>query len=85
MRHDVKEWESIKPPHLEIPVEKIKRFSPNTLSFMEFKSEVDLQICEKIYGDRPLLGDQVEGGWNVKFAREFDRTSGTKHFVKYSS
>jgi len=81
MRHDVKEWESANPPHLEIPVEKIKRFSPNTLSFMEFKSEMDLQICEKIYGDRPLLGDQVEGGWNVKFAQEFNMTSDSHLFT----
>jgi len=75
MRHDVKEWENAHPPYLEIPVEKIKRFSPNTLSFMEFKSEMDMQICEKIYGNRPLLGDQVEGGWNVKFATEFHMTN----------
>jgi len=80
MRHDVKEWESTNPPYLKIPVAKIKRFSPNTLSFMEFKSEMDLQICEKIYGDRPLLGDQVEGGWNVKFAQEFNMTSDSHLF-----
>lgn len=81
MRRDVKEWESPSPPYIEIPVEKIKRFSPNTLSFMEFKSEMDLQICEKIYGDRPLLGDQVKGGWNVKFAREFDMTNDSHLFT----
>jgi hypothetical protein len=80
MRHDVKDWESPDPPHMEIPVEKIKRFSPNTLSFMEFKSPMDLQICEKIYGDRPLLGDQVEGGWNVKFATEFHMTNDSHLF-----
>jgi len=48
---------------------------------MEFKSEMDLQICEKIYGDRPLLGDQVEGGWNVKFAQEFNMTSDSHLFT----
>ena len=80
MRHDVKEWESLNPPHMEIPVEKIKRFSPNTLSFMEFKSPMDMQICEKIYGDRPLLGDQVEGGWNVKFTTEFHMTNDSHLF-----
>lgn len=84
MRHDVKDWESRKPPYIFLPVEKIKRFSPNTLSFMEFKSEKDLQICEKIYGDQPLLGDQVEGGWNVKFAREFDMTNDSKLFTSRS-
>ena len=40
-----------------------------------------MQICEKIYGDRPLLGDQVEGGWNVKFAREFDMTNDSHYFT----
>ncbi len=75
MRHDIKEWESAYPSHIVMPVKTIKRFSPKTLSFMEFKSEMDLEICEKIYGDRPLLGEDVKGGWNVKFAQEFNMTS----------
>jgi len=82
MRHDVKDWESPNPPHMEIPVEKIKRFSPNTLSFMEFTRPMDLEICENIYGDKPLLGDQVEGGWNVRFIREFDVTNDSHLFTK---
>jgi len=81
MRHDVKDWESTDPPHMEIPVDKIRRFSPNTLSLMEFKSPMDLQICEKIYGDRPLLGDELEDGWNVKFSQEFNMTSHSHLFT----
>jgi len=81
MRHDVKDWESKDPPYLKVPVVKIERFSPNTMSFMEFKSDLDMQICDKIYGDRPLLGDQFEGGWNVKFAREFDMTNDSYLFT----
>jgi len=80
MRHELSDWENRNPDHVIVPIEKIKRFSPNTLSFMEFKSEMDLKICEKIYGDRPLLGDQVEGGWNVKFSTEFHMTNDSHLF-----
>ena len=81
MRHDVEDWESESPPSIDVPIENVKKFSPQTLSFLELKSNLDLQICEKIYSDRPLLGDQVDGGWNVKFAREFDMTNDSHLFT----
>lgn len=81
MRHNLGDREEQNPDHIKVPIEKIKRFSPNTLSFMEFKSDMDLKICEKIYGDRPLLGDQVEGGWNVKFTTEFHMTNDSHLFT----
>ncbi len=81
MRHDLADWEATDPPYLWIPKAKIARFSPNTLSFMEFKSKRDMEICEKIYANHPLLGDKVPGGWNVEFSREFDMTNDSKLFV----
>lgn len=80
MRHDLAAWESADPPYLWIPNVKIARFSPNTLSFMEFKSKRDMEICEKIYADYPLLRDKTQGGWNVEFGREFDMTNDSKLF-----
>lgn len=55
--------------------ESIRRFSPNSLSVMEFQSARDYEVAERIYGAHPLLGDAVEGAWNVKFTREFDMTN----------
>ncbi|MDQ7026816.1 MAG: ATP-binding protein, partial [Anaerolineae bacterium] len=53
----------------------IKRFSPDSLSIMEFKSQITYQVAEKIYANHPLLGETLESGWNVKFTREFDITN----------
>ena len=80
MQRELSAWESADPPHVWIPRTTIARFSPSTLSFMEFRSKREMEICEKLYADHPLLGDKVEGGWNVEFAREFDMTNDSKLF-----
>lgn len=61
----------------------INRFAPATSSFLEFKDDRDLEIVERIYGDRPLLGDVVEslGG---HYNREFDMTNATRLFTPRS-
>lgn len=47
-------------------VEMVKRFSPENLSIMEFRSEKDYQVCMKIKNDHPLLTDH-----GYRFRREF--------------
>jgi hypothetical protein len=37
---------------------------------MEFKSPLDIKIADKMFR-YPLLGEKIEGAWNVKFAIEF--------------
>ncbi len=53
----------------------LSRFSPNSLSVMEFETRHDYQIAGQIYGDWHHLGDQVEGSWNPRFAQEINLTS----------
>ncbi|MBW2000392.1 MAG: hypothetical protein JRJ29_20840, partial [Deltaproteobacteria bacterium] len=60
---------------LKMSVKQVKKFSPDTLSVMEFKSQRDIDITAKIYGDWPLLGEKLEDTWNVKFRRELDMTN----------
>jgi hypothetical protein len=79
-QYELTEWESAEPPYIWIPKVRIARFSPNTLSFMEFKSKQEMEICEKIYADHPLLGQKMDGGWNVEFATEFHMTNDSKLF-----
>jgi len=79
-RYEVADWESNDPPYVWITRNSVARFSPNTLSFMEFKSKREMEICEKIYADHPLLGDKVKGGWNVEFGTEFHMTNDSKLF-----
>ncbi len=59
----------------EMSVKLIERFSPDSLSMMEFQSHEDYEVAEKIYGDWPLLGDNTEGRWNVKLGAEFHMTN----------
>jgi len=47
---------------------------------MEFKSQRDIDITAKIYGDLPLLGEKIEDTWNVKFRRELDMTNDSHLF-----
>ena len=61
--------------HLQIPAELIRRLSPDSLSVMEFKSDVDVQIAKKMLRF-PLLGEEIDGKWNVRFTAEFHMTRG---------
>src|SRR5262249_52933677 len=38
--------------------ESLKKFSPDSLSVMEFQSRRDYEVAEKIYGEWPLLGEE---------------------------
>jgi hypothetical protein len=80
MRRKMEEWERTEPATLPVTREQIARFSPHTRSIMELKSRRELEICEKLYAEHPLLGDKGEGKWNVDFVREFDMTGDSKLF-----
>lgn len=80
MRHDVAEWERPDGHVVELRVDDIRRFAPNTGSFLELKSDRDLTIVERVYGNHLLLGAVMEreGG---TYRREFDMTNAAKHFT----
>ncbi|MEI7469828.1 MAG: ATP-binding protein, partial [Chloroflexota bacterium] len=75
MRHDVAELEHF-PQHgaLQILVSLLRKLSPDSLSVMEFKSELDVQIAQKMLRF-PLLGEQIAGVWNLKLTAEFHMTN----------
>ncbi len=81
MRHDLSDWERPAPPQILVRKEQIKHFAPGTRSLMEFRSRLDIEICEKIYHNRPLLQDRIDDGWQVEFAREFDMTNDSHLFT----
>ena len=60
--------------HLDIPVSFVRQTSPDSLSVMEVKSGLDVQITEKMLRF-PLLGEEVSNSWTVKLTREFDMTN----------
>jgi hypothetical protein len=80
MRHDVAELERF--PNegaLPISVEMVHKLSPDSLSVMEFKSDVDVRIAERMLRF-PLLGEQLDSVWNLRLTREFDMTNDSHLF-----
>ena len=80
MMHDLDVLDGIDEIALEMPVKSVRRFSPGSLSIMEFNSQRDVDITAKIYGDHPLLGEKIEGTWNVEFTTEFHMTNDSHLF-----
>nr|WP_255447807.1 hypothetical protein [Picosynechococcus sp. PCC 11901] len=75
MRHEVKELQDFpNSDDIELDVDLIRRLSPDSLSIMEFKQTIDVGIAEKMTRF-PLLGEQIEGKWNLKLTRELDPTN----------
>lgn len=59
---------------LPVAVTLVQRLSPDTLSIMEFDSDTDVEIAEKLLR-YPLLGEEHIGSWSVSLTREFDMTN----------
>ena len=75
MRHDVEELELF-PNHedLLINIELVRRLSPDSLSVMEFRCERDITIANKMF-QFPLLGEKINGKWNLRLTGEFHMTN----------
>ncbi len=80
MRHEVAELRNF--PSLDdiyLDVALIRKLSPDSLSIMEFKETIDITIAKKML-QFPLLGERIEGKWNMKLTREFDMTNDSHLF-----
>lgn len=80
MEHNPERLPVIDASALRMSVKQVKKFSPDTLSIMEFGSQRDIDITTQIYGDWPLLGEDLHGTWNVKFGSELHMTSDSHLF-----
>jgi hypothetical protein len=80
MRLDVNELQHFPgDEHLKISVELVRKISPDSLSVMEFKNEGDIIIAKKML-KFPLLGEKIDGKWNLRLTREFDMTNDSHLF-----
>lgn len=59
---------------LSISVELVHRLSPDSLSVMEFKNEIDIDIAEKM-AKFPTLGEEIDGKWKLKLSQEIHMTN----------
>lgn len=60
--------------HLTFSIDLIRRFSPDSLALMEFKSVKEIQLGEKFLAFPPL-GQSVPGSWNLALTAEFHMTN----------
>ncbi len=80
MRHDVAELARFPAEGgVLLDVEAVKRLSPASWSLMEFASDTDRQIAEKLAA-HPALGLEVPGAWQVRLTAEFHMTNDSDLF-----
>ncbi|MEG4215947.1 hypothetical protein QUA27_11720 [Microcoleus sp. Pol14C6] len=80
MRLDVDELQRFpSADSLQVNVELVRKLSPDSLSVMEFKNQGDIRIAEKML-QFPLLGEQIEGKWNLRLTAEFHMTNDSHLF-----
>jgi hypothetical protein len=85
MEHDPERLPVIDANALKMSVKQVRKFSPDTLSVMEFKNQRDIDVTTKIYGDWPLLGEKLDDSWNVRLTREFDTSTDSGLFKEEKS
>lgn len=81
MRHELEDWAEAKSA-LAYPAERVKTFSPKSLSVLEIRSPRDLEVLTKIYANSVLLGDDGADGWGIRYATEFHMTNDSKLFIQ---
>jgi len=75
MRLDVQELEDFPNQNsILIDIALLRRLSPDSLSVLEFKDELDVQISEKV-ANFPSLGEHLEDKWNLKLTQEIHMTN----------
>jgi hypothetical protein len=73
MRHDVDDWSEARGA-VAYPVDRIRAFSPKTLSVLEVRSDLDIEISEVMRAQAVMVGDDRAEGWQVRYKREFNST-----------
>ena len=63
----------------------VRRFSPITLSLMEFRNQREVNIVEAVYDHHPLIGEQQDHTWNLSFTQEFNMTGDSNLFCDRES
>ncbi len=53
----------------------LRKFSPDSMSVMEFQDRQDYLLAEKIYADHLLIGEESNLAWNIEFAQDFHMTN----------
>ncbi len=80
MRHEVSELQQFpKYGSSKLTLEFITKQSPESLSVMEIKNELEFLIVAKMI-QFPLIGENIKNSWRFKINREFDMTNDSHLF-----
>ena len=80
MRLDVEELDRFpQDGAISVSVDLIRRLSPDSLSMMEFKNPMDINIAEKML-KFPLLSEEIPDKWNLRLTSEFHMTNDSHLF-----
>jgi hypothetical protein len=80
MQHDPTRLELIEESAPRVTLDQVSRFSPTALGLMEFNNQADVDVIDRIYGQWPLLGNEVKGTWNATFDAGFHMTNDSDIF-----
>lgn len=84
MRHDVAELEHFPgEDNIWLSVDFVKKMAPGSNSIIEFKSDKDIVIAEKML-KYPFIGENICDDWKIEFHREFNMTDDAYLFHKSS-
>ncbi|WP_438480851.1 Eco57I restriction-modification methylase domain-containing protein [Oleiharenicola lentus] len=64
---------------IELDIEEIRKFSPDSLSIVEFRGPLDYAIVAKT-SRFPRLGEELNDSWNVRLQSEFHMTNDSHLF-----
>jgi hypothetical protein len=81
MEHDPERLPYLDTNALMMTSSKVKKFSPDTFSIMEFSNQREIDIASKIYGENPLFGKYLKDKWDAGFQREFHITDDSDLFM----
>lgn len=56
-------------------LDSLEKFSPDSLSVMEFQTRRDYEVNERVYGGNSLLNEKIPNHWNVQLNNEFHMTN----------
>ena len=65
---------------LEISKSLVHRLSPGSCSVIELSTHTDLEITNRMF-NYPLLGERIDGRWNLRLAAEFHMTNDSNLFL----
>ena len=82
MEHDPERLSVIDDNALFMTLSNVERFSPDSLSVMEFQNQEEIDIGATLYGQHPFLGEYLKERWIAAFQDEFNITHDSDLFYK---